>query len=324
MYSRPAIDTRLIDGRVYVVAVLEDAQHEAGIRPGLEIVSLDGIPVHEYADTRVAPYCSASTPQGAEVLNYSYYLLCGAPEDDVKLELRDETGALSTATLPRNFHRILSAEPFAFRILDGGIAYVAINSFGSRAQVAAFDSVFSELEETDALIIDLRRNAGGNSDVGYDILASLTREAFPTHRARAPVYEALVRAQGRPQRWDDVSPATWPPAARCYAKPTAVLIGPETGSAAEDFCVTFAAMQRGPLIGMPTAGTTGQPLRFPLPGGGSGRVCTCDCVGPDGTEYVGKGVQPDIAVHTTAANLRAGLDAELEAAMKKLRGASEN
>lgn len=320
LFSRPAIDTRLIDGRVYVTAVLDDSLRGAGLRPGLEVVSIDGIPVREYAEARVAPYFGASTPQAADVMTYGYYLLCGAPDRDVSLELRDEAGAARQATLPRSYHRILSTEPFSFRILDGDIGYVAINGFGSRSQVAAFDSVFSELAATDALIIDLRRNTGGNGAFAYDILAHLTSEPFPTLSCRAPVYEALDREQGRPQGWDEQPPKTWPPAAGCYAKPVAVLIGPETGSAAEDFCSSFAAIGRGPLIGRPTAGSTGQALHFALPGGGSAQVCTRACAGPDGTEFVGIGIQPDLAVSTTAADLRAGRDAQLQAALDELRG----
>jgi carboxyl-terminal processing protease len=320
LYSRPAIDTRLIDGGVYIVAVLADSLRGRGVQPGLEIVSVEGVPVHEYARTRVAPYHSSSTHQGSEFATYSYYLLCGTPDQDVRLELRDADGVLTQVALPRSVHRLLTAKPFEHRILDGGIGYVAINTFGSRSPVAAFDSLFSALEKTEALIIDLRRNAGGNSQFADEILAYLTREPFRTTSGRVPLYNPYAHAVGRcPQRWEELPRQTHPTAARFYGKPVAVLIGPQTGSAAEDFCATFAAMQRGPLIGMPTAGSTGQPVSFPLPGGGTGRVCSVVATGPDGREFVGSGIQPDIAVHTTVADLRAGRDAELAAAVRELR-----
>lgn len=53
-----------------------------------------------------------------------------------------------------------------------------------------------------------------------------------------------------------------------------VLTSARTYSAAEDFVVAFDAMKRGTIVGEPTGGSTGQPLLFVLPGGGTGRVCT--------------------------------------------------
>jgi C-terminal processing protease CtpA/Prc len=321
LYSRPEIDTRLIKGRVCVVEVLNDSLLEEGIRPGLEIISIDGEPVHDYARTHVAPFHSASTPQGADVGTYSFYLLCGAPGDDVRLELRDEAGSVLGVSLPRSYHRILSFEnPMEFGVLEANIGYVALNTFGNRRIVADFDSLFTEIETTDALVLDLRSNTGGNGDIGYDILGFLTDRPFKTTMGRARTYNPLSRVKGKQQTWEEIPPHDWQPAgSKFYAKPVAVLIGPQTGSAAEDFCAAFAAMERGPLIGAPTAGTTGQPLVYSLPGGGSGIVCTVQVFSPDGSQFVGSGIQPEIEAHTTIDDLRTGRDAELEAAVAELR-----
>jgi carboxyl-terminal processing protease len=321
MYSRPAIDTRLIEGRVFIVKVLRDSLLRKGIRPGLEILRIDGSPVREFAETNVAPYQSASTPQGAEVATYSFYLLCGPPEKEVPLELAGEDGSTFGVSLPRDYHRILSYErPIEFRRLEDGIGYVGLHTFGDRGIVAAFDSLFTEVAKADALVLDLRQNTGGNGDVGFDILGYLTDAPFPTTKGRVRVYDPHARARGERQIWEEIPSTDWPPAGtKHYAGPVVVLIGPQTGSAAEDFCAAFAAMKRGPLIGAPTAGTTGQPLVYRLPGGGSGIVCTVDVLAPDGSEFVGSGIQPQIAVRTSIADLRAGRDAELEAAVRELR-----
>ena len=320
MYSRPAIDTRRIDGRVYVVSVLDDSLGEQGLRPGLEILSVDGVPVEEYARTRIAPYHSASSPQGAEAGTYSYYLLCGDPEKNVDLELRDETGAVIPVSLPRSYHRIQTLrDPIEFRMVGDRIGYLAVNTLGDRALVAAFDSLFTGLGETDALIIDLRQNAGGNGDVGYDLLAHLTGQPFKTVGGKLRRYDPFHRTQGRAQDWKEVPSTDWPPAETGrYSKPVALLVGPLTGSAAEDFSAAFAAMNRGPLIGSPTAGTTGQPLVYPLPGGGNGIVCVLHVTAPDGSEFIGTGIQPTVAVRATIEDLRAGRDAVLEAALRIL------
>jgi C-terminal processing protease CtpA/Prc len=100
-----------------------------------------------------------------------------------------------------------------------------------------------------------------------------------------------------------------------YQKPVVVLAGPQTYSAAEDFLVAFHAIGRGQIIGEPSGGSTGQPLMFPLPGGGGARVCTKHDSYADGTEFVGIGVAPDRVVRPTIADVRSGRDAALDAAI---------
>ena len=70
--------------------------------------------------------------------------------------------------------------------------------------------------------------------------------------------------------------------------------------------------------GTPTAGSTGQPLMFGLPGGGSGVVCTVRTLAPDGSEFDGIGIQPDITVLQTAADVRSASDSALRAAINAI------
>ena len=78
-------------------------------------------------------------------------------------------------------------------------------------------------------------------------------------------------------------------------------------------------MKRGPMIGEPTGGSTGQPLFFALPGGLKARVRSRHDTYPDGKEFVDVGVQPNIVIHPTVKGFRSGRDEVLEAAVKYLR-----
>ena len=98
----------------------------------------------------------------------------------------------------------------------------------------------------------------------------------------------------------------------------ALLIGPQTFSAAEDFSVAFDAMHRGPLIGRATGGSTGAPLYFPLPGGGSARVCAKHDTYPGGKEFVGVGIQPSVVVEPSVHDIQNGMDATLQKALTLL------
>ncbi len=57
-----------------------------------------------------------------------------------------------------------------------------------------------------------------------------------------------------------------------------------------DFLVAYDQMRRGAIFGEPTAGSTGQPLFFRLPGGGSARVRSKHDSYADGREFDAIGV----------------------------------
>ncbi|MEL6356776.1 MAG: S41 family peptidase, partial [Bacteroidota bacterium] len=101
--------------------------------------------------------------------------------------------------------------------------------------------------------------------------------------------------------------------------PTAILIGHHTASAAEDFLIYADNQAHMTKIGEPTFGSTGQPMLFSLPGGGNARVCTKKDTYPDGREFVGYGVQPDITVKKTLADYRNNVDPVLDHAIVFLR-----
>lgn len=71
-------------------------------------------------------------------------------------------------------------------------------------------------------------------------------------------------------------------------------------------------------IGRNSFGSTGQPYLFDLPGGGSARVCTKRDTYPDGREFVGNGVKPDIEVIPTLKDFIANKDVTLNTALDYL------
>ncbi|MEM1181973.1 MAG: hypothetical protein AAGM22_26740, partial [Acidobacteriota bacterium] len=57
-----------------------------------------------------------------------------------------------------------------------------------------------------------------------------------------------------------------------------------------------------------------------LPGGGSARIVTKRDTYPDGSDFVGRGVQPDLVAAPTVEAFRQGRDVELEAALEAIQG----
>jgi carboxyl-terminal processing protease len=320
-YGRPALRTERIGEDVVVTRVIDAS---LPIRVGDVIRSIDGEPVEEYAETLVAPYVSYSTPQDRAVRVYDYDLLYGPTARPVRLGLVNADGGARTVTVPRKgadgSHRA-SSLPFELQWEPHDIAYVRLNSFGSMDAANLWHEHYEAIRQrARGIVFDVRANGGGSTGVGYAILADVIDHANQTSSSEVTVYRSTLRAWGFGQRRETAQISNVAPSSRArFDGPVAVLIGSHTYSAAEDFVVAFDMADRGALIGAATGGSTGQPLSFPLPGGGSARVCTKRDRYADGREFVGVGIQPDIEVQPTVASIRAGEDPALARALAWIR-----
>jgi C-terminal processing protease CtpA/Prc len=320
--ARPPLRAHLVEGRVLVRDVQYDSLRRTGIVPGLEIVQIDGLPVKTYADRYVRPYQSGSTTQNVDVQTYIYNLLRGPKTRPVRLTFRDARGHEFTRVLPRRgYGKYTPTAPVQLRFLPGNVAYLQVNEFETDAGFKRFAAAFDSIKNTAGLIIDLRRNGGGNSGYGYSILSYLTNKTYHPGSYQSRTYSALGRARGAGIKFEPLfTDYTEDPAGagKLYTKPVAVLISGETFSAAEDFCSAYVGLKRGALVGEPTGGSTGQPFAFAVPGGIMARVCTKRDAYPDGTEWNGIGIQPTVPAHPTVTALQAGQDPVLAAALRYL------
>ncbi|MES1245692.1 MAG: S41 family peptidase [Acidobacteriota bacterium] len=313
----------LIENRVFVTRVESRALEAQGLTAGLEILKIDGLPVHEYAAKARRPYVSSNSPQHVEASVYSYGLLAGPRDRPVAVEFRSKDGRVFEKHLARAPYGDTTALPaFEYRKLDGNIAYVALNTFNSEDVQKEFEAHLSEIRDSDGLILDVRQNDGGSGVIAYNLLGYLTAGDFTPPAWKSRDYIPTLRVWGQAGGWYEPKPAPWPgkpgepgKSKESFLKPVVMLIGPRSLSATDVFAEAFQQMHRGKLVGEPTGGSTGDPLAFALPGGGSGRVSTSTDVG---TGLVGKGVQPDILVPRTVRDFLAGHDAALSAGIAAL------
>ncbi len=321
-YSRPPIRTELIENKVMITHVYS-AELSARLRVGDEIIGINAQPVDQYVAEKVAPYVSASTPQDKAMRSHTYQLLSGDAAQALTLKLRDAKGLERTETIARKGYTDAKYQPkFAFQISPDGVATIAIDHFESDDGVKAFVKALPEILKAKALIIDVRRNGGGSSNHGLALLSYLTHEAIPTSMSRARSETALDRARSRSGilRWKQSNDNKPYSVKRdtIFTGPVAVLSSAQTFSAAEDFLVSFQLIKRGIIIGQASGGSTGQPLLFKLPGGGSARICIKRDSYPDGTDFVARGVVPNILVEPTLAQLHSGVDGVWERAKAAL------
>ena len=73
----------------------------------------------------------------------------------------------------------------------------------------------------------------------------------------------------------------------------------KTYSAAEDFVSAFLNTGIGKVIGRSSAGTTGNPIGFALPGNGGFQICSKRDYMANGKEFVGFGIEPSQVVKKT-------------------------
>ena len=322
----PPLRIRSISGKAIVTETTETEEMRAsGIKPGDEITHVDGRTVREILEKDIYPYFSASTPQGRDLKAYPR-ILQGPKESTVSLSVKTLEGATRKVFLTRNssglamIPRQTRRSDFEYRDLGDGLVYVALNTFGSPKVVEKFKEKFKEISQAKGLVIDVRKNGGGSSSNGDAIISCLIKKAIPHTLWKTPQHIAAFKAWGRPKKWFEGEPRMIEPRqGETYLGPLVVLIGPGTNSAAEDFVVPLHAAGRATIVGEKSRGSTGQPLRFSfLDGKIRGRVCTKRDTYPDGREFVGVGIIPDVEINPAPADIAAGRDVVLEKAIEYL------
>jgi C-terminal processing protease CtpA/Prc len=225
------------------------------------------------------------------------------------------------------------------REVEPGIAYVVLNSFGNRGVVAEFEALLPKLRESDGVILDLRGNSGGSLTTGKLILRHFVADTLLGFVWRTREHRGAFKAWGRwaaedpwARRYEDYArgtawhtgapdtlfPAPGPP----IRAPLVILIGHGTASAGEDLLVFLDGTRRAVLVGQPTNGSSGEPLFFDLPGGGTARIVSYRETYPDGRRtLIDQGVQPDVRVEPTVEDIHTGRDPILEKGMEVLRNA---
>jgi carboxyl-terminal processing protease len=322
-YAKPGLRTALVEGRVVVTQVVDPALQAQGWKVGDVILKVGDLDVRQYAKLNVVPYQSSSTSQDLDVRAFDYFLLSGDVHRPLTLTVDEASGRHAVRTVRRlpsaRLTALINTPRAEFRLLPGGIAYLGVNEFEDDSGPKALVAHLAEITASKGLIIDVRQNGGGSSQNGIDILQVLAAAPFKWEMERTLVYNALYRADDIPQHMAAIpQPEFAPDPAHHLSVPVVVLTSAETFSAAEDFVTLFQSMHRGATIGEPTGGSTGQPFSFKLPGGGSARICTKDTRTPDGRVFMGVGLQPDILVRPSVADVRGGRDAALGRAVQYL------
>jgi len=316
--GRPPVRSKIVENKVLISDIYNDELIEKGLESGMEILKINGLATEEYARRYVSPYICSSTKQDSLIRTYELFLFSGNRDEVLLLELIDINGIQHEFRVERNlpYNNFSPKKAIEYKTLEDNIGYLTINSFSSNNKVVSeFDSIYNYLNTTDALIMDIRNNGGGSSVKASYIFSCFIDTISAKWMSETREYLPSRRAWYNISSWHRYSNTSVKPNMTInYSKPIVILTTSKTISAAEDFCLLFDFHERATIIGEPTAGSTGQPLYFTLPGGGRARVCTLRSYYPTGNEFVGYGIMPDIYVEQSLVDFLNGRDSTLEMA----------
>jgi hypothetical protein len=176
------------------------------------------------------------------------------------------------------------------RRLPGNVGYLDLRQFSGAAEAQPTAvAAMNFLGNCDALIVDLRRNGGGDPRMIQTLLTYLVADDRRLH-----FNDFERRGAGPMEQWHT---ATYVPGPRLAGKPVFVLTGPLTGSAAEEFSYDVQTHALGKCVGGITAGAANPGGLHRLSDHLAAFVADGRAVNPvTRTNWEGVGVQPDIAV----------------------------
>ncbi|WP_299819747.1 S41 family peptidase [uncultured Pontibacter sp.] len=348
MFGKYRIYLTNIDNKAIITRTNLSIKDEVPV--GSEIIEVNGQPTADYLKKQVMPYIASSTDYVLMDRAVST-MLKGLKGEKYTIKYRTPKGKLKELTLTHAktteqevYPALEQRELLELKWYPNQTAYLALNGFHDPKINEMFLEKLPELRKAKSLIVDLRNNGGGSTGIGVQILSYLspdtllygsknaTRKHLASFKAWGVFTEpkdtandvwaatSLKAYQDKLTHTFDYSPARNEVSRHeKLVVPTAILIGHKTASAAEDFLIYADNQKHMTKIGENSFGSTGQPFMFDLPGGGNARICTKKDTYPDGREFVGYGVKPDVEVKMTLQDYIQKKDPVLDRALKHLK-----
>lgn len=321
--------------------IISNVTGSVGLAVGDEVVSVGGVAVADALTQAAKISASGSTARmrrfsagrrlvdvlgvenGSTPLEIHVKPYAGGPEKAVTLAReiqinanpgKDTTDAGTTG-----------AELITARILPGGIGYLRLDGFSGSQDDFLLGQAMDRLANTTGLILDLRKNSGGDLS-GDRIIERLATSSVTRYKRSERLNDFIL--SHRPENFSLTADPTgffamWhdllvtPGAAAHYAKPVVVLISPYCFSACDTFSSALKTNSLATFIGESTGGGTGTPVVFDLPVSPfQFRYSVVRGQDSKGALIEGIGTSPDIVLEPTVADRVTGKDAQLAKAVE--------
>ncbi|MFC1800000.1 S41 family peptidase [Candidatus Eisenbacteria bacterium] len=332
-YDNPPLEVQIVEGAFMIARAGETPELTAeGIHVGLEILEIDGVEARTYFEDSVNRYYPRGSAHANDAVNI-VYLLRGPRDSKVTLKLVDSAGVEREVTLTRN-SMLPTGGPFLPRVLlwmladssieienlSEDVQYIRIANFEDPAMADEFLGMVDGMDKdgTTGLLIDMRFCLGGRGDISETMIGALIDSSVSSPHWKYPHYVAAHRNWGREPEWSTAKHIIPPRDGARFMGPIVILTAGTASSTAEDFAISLREAGRAVLVGERTAGSAGNPISRPLPGGGQFRMATFRAYLPDGGEYVGIGVKPDIEIAPSKQDIRSDADIVMDKGLEVL------
>jgi C-terminal processing protease CtpA/Prc len=245
------------EGKAMIVDVRDDSPAKAaGMRPGMQVLAIDGEPVAKVIAALEPQFLSAPDP-AARAWALQLALAGHRDRDIVLLSI-----AAGSGTRELSFAPIGNAprETLLSQKLLGDVGYIRFNnSLGEDALVSAFDEALAKFPQARAVVLDLRDTpSGGVSSVARGIIGRFVRTPSPYQRHELT---AEFRSTGIRRIWVEYVAPREP----LFGQPVVVLAGHWTGSMGEGIAIGLNATRNAPVLGAPMAHLLGALGQIELP-----------------------------------------------------------
>lgn len=222
---------------VYTVDAVRSGSpaQEAGIKPGNQIVSVNGLPIQ---DAVSAFWADLGLPVTSERAAFAARVLAAGRRDKARRIGVQGEGVARFLRLPSLYSTPREERPPVTVTDQQGNLTIRINdALGETATIAAFDAAMAGARAGQPVVIDLRDTpGGGNTTIARAILG------WFVDRPRAYQIHNLPSEQrntGIPRQWVE---QVLPRPGKHHAGPVRVLVGRWTGSMGEGLAIAFDAI----------------------------------------------------------------------------------
>lgn len=281
------------------------------LAPGDTLVAIDGEPVEDVYAELLAWHGAGTEGYALDLCSRVVRRMYGTTTYTVE----DPDGASRDVVVEPHPVEDLDAVPFTFRLRESGlltdlgaadVGYVNL-SYEVMTDAGDVDDVLAE-PGLRALVVDMRGYPGVNH---YAVASALIDGAYASPTFRVPTYQGPGEPTISESSYDLSGTST-------FAGPIALLVGPTTVSAAENFSMMLVGADRVTVVGRRSAGTNGNITGLKLPGGFYLSFTGMEVLYPDGSTFHGVGIVPEVEAAPTAASYRDDTDPELLAAIEAL------
>lgn len=308
------VQIQRVDGEPVVRA----SEHE-GVLPGDTIISIDGVDATDWYTEAMSRYSASSD-------GYRFVLATGELKeiwDSRELGLRAPDGAERTVTVQGRPWEDQDLVPWGGTLRPNGTLsdlgapeayYVNLAGDVSPDEPEVYDAVVDAilaLEEGDSLVLDMRDYPALNY---YELERYFHTESYTTPQFWFPTWTGPDSFELIEDSW------SFTPQSTVWTGPIVLLMGNKSVSSAENVAQMLEYLPNVTVVGQLSACTNGTVTSFWLPGNLSLTFTGMRLRNPDGSEFHGIGVVPDIEVQPTAAQFAAGEDPELQAAVDLILG----